>query len=650
MTGKVFSESSNIYQDQAKVLFDYYKSAAEKIVSEEEKSEAKIADLKKQIEEAEATISKKKTILIITAIAAAVSIALCFLVHPVLGIAGVVASGVFAFLAFRDCKNAGNVSQKCNEMLAEAEKEYKDIRRDYSVDKIGVVYVPVATRVPFENKSFMIDHTNTVDNKDFKLTLLNNPEEFQKSVQKLEESMEKMPIIDSNEMPENINTSEYSLSIQNMTLHDYAGNIDRQVRNISYLLNDSRDVSVEIPVIVPGSKESQFIHDFATTDIGDNKVVNVFDTSIEDALSRFTALNDSKDQINTDDDTDNTDYFKQLMTQLADSVQIMSKTKNAGASNLNNYTSAIFGLVLKAGYNQYSPSLEADEIERIRTSDFDYRTSVNEYEPFNMKKSSSVKYDLFTANWIADDGSRTAMPFGMHQVDEEVLQPVIAMLMEENRVERLKIYNNIEDQKRMYLDRWSSEIGNYFRDNRQAADELINRMRDTYADYCNAYNMYKSLDETIKSMESSNSLDKTEVNAQDSEAEMIAGFEEQAKNFNKQQEEFGEYLDRIMDDINNTTKEFSHIEYYEGSLRDSVSHDTAVAMASINLLDSRKKQLLGVSPYIANYGELPPQPMTTDEMMEHVCIDLNEQVKSQIEQIDSIEAASSDIEHEDVIQ
>jgi len=35
MSGIVFNESSNIYQDQAKVLFDYYKQAAELIVSQE---------------------------------------------------------------------------------------------------------------------------------------------------------------------------------------------------------------------------------------------------------------------------------------------------------------------------------------------------------------------------------------------------------------------------------------------------------------------------------------------------------------------------------------------------------------------------------------------------------------------------------------
>ena len=35
MTGKVFQDSANVYQDQAKVLFEYYKKAAEKIVGEQ---------------------------------------------------------------------------------------------------------------------------------------------------------------------------------------------------------------------------------------------------------------------------------------------------------------------------------------------------------------------------------------------------------------------------------------------------------------------------------------------------------------------------------------------------------------------------------------------------------------------------------------
>lgn len=49
MEGKIFSDSSNLYQDQAKVLFSYYKAAAEKIVSSEEAIEAAIEQIDAKI-------------------------------------------------------------------------------------------------------------------------------------------------------------------------------------------------------------------------------------------------------------------------------------------------------------------------------------------------------------------------------------------------------------------------------------------------------------------------------------------------------------------------------------------------------------------------------------------------------------------------
>ena len=60
-TGKIFQDSSNIYQDEAKVLFNYYQQAAERIVREEERIEKEIANLneqKAQIEEKASTCWK----------------------------------------------------------------------------------------------------------------------------------------------------------------------------------------------------------------------------------------------------------------------------------------------------------------------------------------------------------------------------------------------------------------------------------------------------------------------------------------------------------------------------------------------------------------------------------------------------------------
>ena len=56
-TGKIFSDSSNIYQDQARLLFNYYEQAAERIVKQEEAIEAQIKVLEEDRAQVELQMS-----------------------------------------------------------------------------------------------------------------------------------------------------------------------------------------------------------------------------------------------------------------------------------------------------------------------------------------------------------------------------------------------------------------------------------------------------------------------------------------------------------------------------------------------------------------------------------------------------------------
>lgn len=642
MTGKVFEESSNIYQDQAKVLFDYYKKAAEKIVGEERKIEADLQDLNNLKATLNQQMDSAKKLMIIGAIIA--------LICAVGGIffqaafVGTFAGAIFAVVKLLEKNKVAKQISENENLINETQEKFNNIRRDYKVDKIGVAYVPVATRVPFDGKSILIDHTDEVDDTKFSLTVMKQPEEFQSSVEKITDSLERVPIVESNVDAEEIDTSDYSVSLQNITLHDYLGNYDRQIRNISYLLNDSDEVSVDIPAVKVNSQYDKNIKEYATTDTGDRPIINVFDTEYEDKLNKLNSLNILKNQSNAEENSNSVTEMRKLMSKLAQSVQLMTKIKNSGSSKLINYTSNIFSKVLKAGYTQYSPTLESEEISRVEDFDFDYKTSVNDYRPFSLKDSSIVKFDIFSDNWVAEDGSRTSIPFGLHQIDQEVINPIITSLMEENRIERLKIYNNIVDQKREYLDKWSSEVGEYYRDNRSAADKLIGQMREAFADYMSSYNMYQSLKNTTSSLKETGYLDNAEVVEMDSEAEMIAGFELQTKQINEQKDEFSDFMDRIQDEINNITSDFGHVKFYEAALRDQNSHDTAKAIRDIQDLDPRRKQLVSVSPYLAKYAKMPPELNTSEDMMNDIQIDLKKQVDNNLSELDEKYASVETVE------
>ena len=473
-------------------------------------------------------------------------------------------------------------------------------------------------------------------NTNFSLSVLHQPKRLQESLASLEENLNNIPVVEGNEDAEQIDTSSYSKSIQNITMHNYMGNIDREVRNISYLLTDSDTRSVSLPVVPPKSAEDEFINEYSTTETGDKPVVKVFDTGDFDSkIDTFTNISDLKKELEKNAGGDNSNYFKSLIKKLGDSVQIVSKIKTSSTSGLLDYTNSILSAVLKSGYNQYSAQLEAEELSRIRNTNFNYQDCVESYKPFELKESSKVKYDIYNQNWVAEDNTRTIMPFGINQIEEEVLMPLINNLMQETRVERLKIYNNIKDQKLSYLNKWHQDVEASFRDNRKTGQDLITQITNAYAEYSTAHNTYLSYKQTQDAMRQTGRADIETKEVTSSDA-AISEIETKVEACKEVGDAFQLYMRTLQNNINASSEKFGFVEYFEGSLRDGESKKVADSIIPENLqnLDSRRQKIIPVNSYFATYAELPPSPSVEPKLMEDFAMDLQQIAASQINRID----------------
>lgn len=643
MTGKIFKESSNIYEDEARVLFDYYKKAAEKIVEEEINLENKIEEATNNKNTSQERQRKCKIISIVTAsiAGAALTGGIITFILDILTAAIVfgcvfLGCGITSIVHLVKKNKAKEDFDNFENLIASYNEDKKNIRRNYKVSKIGVAYVPVATRVPFEGKSFIVDHTGTMPNTNFSLSVLHQPKELQNSLVNLEKNLNNIPIVEGNEDAEQIDTSSYSKSIQNITMHNYMGNIDREVRNISYLLTDSDTRSVSLPVIPPQSEEDAFLNEYATTETGDKPIVKVFDTEdFESKLDTFSNISDLKKELEKNTDGGNTSYFKSLIRKLGDSVQIVSKIKTSSTSGLLDYTNQILAAVLKSGYNQYSTQLEAEELARIRDTNFNYQDCVESYKPFELKESSKVKYDIYNQNWVAEDNTRTIMPFGINQIEEEVLMPLINNLMQETRVERLKIYNNIKDQKLSYLNKWHQDVEAAFRDNRKSGQDLITQITNAYAEYSTAHNTYLSYKQTQDAMKQTGRAD-IETKEVHSSDDAIKEIEAKVESCREVGEAFQLYMRTLQNDINASSEKFGFVEYFEGSLRDGESKKIADSIIPENLqnLDPRRQKIIPVNSYFATYADLPPAPSVEPKLMDDFAMDLQQVASEQISRID----------------
>jgi hypothetical protein len=290
--------------------------------------------------------------------------------------------------------------------------------------------------------------------------------------------------------------------------------------------------------------------------------------------------------------------------------------------------------ILKSPYNHYSSLLEHEEIERIRNEKFDYTESVQGYEPFQLKQSSRVRYNLVSGMWTAEDGSTTNLPFGVHQIYEEIVSPVVQNLMAENHIERLKIYNHIKDQKIEYLNRWHENCEDFYGRNRAEAADIIRDMGKSLQEYVAAYNTLVSLQRTEDSMvQSEGNLDSTVVDVVDNTAETLIAFEMQSNEFKRTQSDFEDYMERLKEDIDQKAEKFGHIEYYDAKLRDGYSNEVAVAADEVRDLNDRRKPLALVNPLFAKSSELPPAPNVEAITFEHIALNLPIIAKNALENL-----------------
>ncbi len=604
MKGKIFPESSNIYQDQAKILFNYYQSMAEKIVQEEERIEKEIAKLeeeKKMIEDILSSFWKR--------------IKLWF-------------QGKL--------KKTRLQVETLNTRIAEFQKMHKEIFRDYKVSKLGVAYVPIADQIKYENKSFIVDHTGMVEESEVKLQLSKQNDLLIQTISELEKLSGEAPIVESSNEIEEIETEQYSKSMQQLNQHDYFGKLERSLRTISYCMDDLDVTSVQLPLVANESSYLNFLKEYATNEVPENApVFKAFDTQkYNEQISKFQELNKLKDSLSRHT-AQFEDVLKGLMLTMANSVQAISALKVASTDKIVFESNKVLYKILKSPYNHYSPVLEASEIERIRNESFNYSEAVSDYVPFQLKDSSKVRFNLVSGMWTAEDGSTTNFPFGVHQIHEEIVAPIVQNLMNETRIERLKIYNHIKDQKISYLNKWHQDTEDFYGRNRAESADLINLMRASLRDYVAAYNTLTSLKKTEDSMaQSGGSLDSTVVTATENSAEVFAAFELQSKEFQNVQLDFENYMERLKEDIDMKAQKFEHIDYYDALLRDGTPKEIAVAADEVHDFDTRRKPLITVNPLFAKTSDLPPTPSVEDITFEHISLNLPNIAKNTLKELE----------------
>lgn len=642
MKGKIFSSSQDLYQDQAKILFDFYKEAAENIVSQEERLEEEMEKLKQAVSVSTTGKKNAQTQMYIGLAGLVVGLILFFVgwsgtaMMSWLGMFFAAGGLYWSLKNYKLLSTSGKTILGAGASLQDLEQKHRQIFRDYKIEKMGVVYIPVASQVPFENKSFVIDHTGNSPVQNFELQLVNDQAALSDKLKELDELTTTAPLVEESRGVEEISTQDYSTSIPKVKFYDYFGRMDRNLRDSAFYLSDLHTVSVGMPVISPDSSVISYLNEYGTANPSGAPVLNIFDTAAYDnEIEQFNSLNSMRHSL-SDQSEQFEDVLRRLISNVGYAVQAIAAAKVKSTGSLVDSSNQLLYTILKTSYNHYSPKLEKDELEKIRQTNFNFRDTVETYTPFQLKESSRMRYDMKDHSWVAEDGSRTTMPYGISQIQEEIVAPIVQNLMAETRLKRLDIYNDIDNQKRDYLNQWHRETQDFYGRNRTSGDDLINIMRSNLTKFLAAQSTFERLDR-MKARMLNQMMDGDtqgmEDNAGDQLENNMRQFAEQSDSFKLTQEEFKAYMKDLQSDINERAKMYGFIEFFDASLRDKMAKQIVDANDNVALLDDRRRPLAGINPFYAFASTMPPAPAVADCVEEYMTLDVSRVATDSLQEI-----------------
>lgn len=132
--------------------------------------------------------------------------------------------------------------------------------------------------------------------------------------------------------------------------------------------------------------------------------------------------------------------------------------------------------------NRYCPHCNSEQIARMKEGRFYYSGKAE--VPLSLAKATCMTLaDPVLRIWKCPVCERSsAVPFEIHKLDDQLFKSVYERLGEENRVERMKIYSGIMDQKRLYAEKADVQMQQVMRESRAKADQIKSKLRSINAE------------------------------------------------------------------------------------------------------------------------------------------------------------------------
>jgi hypothetical protein len=438
------------------------------------------------------------------------------------------------------------------------------------VNKIGIVYLPVS-RMPFQNGSILIDRAGIFNPVKFQFNSLDNEHIaiISETFDSLKEHVRKMPLILSTDKSLDISIPDSDFRKEGLKIYSEELDFINLNERLCEGFSNKRSYTLDLNAL-------KFDNMFYSW-LGNNNNVSpdaIIESVSNDKLtSDLNLINGVVKMYNSSKEAavDIDDLCVQLLGLLNSTLPRHDfSVHNSLNKVVVPLTYRQTSLIERASFNFYCPSCNKDLIDKLFHGTYAHNGKNDNRVNFpstTMMEMIDLDRDLWKCPLCE---TVTDTPFPKHKMEDELFTPVYDKLYEEHFVDRLKIYNNINDQKRTYSEKAETNFHEVFRETRTKVDNIKSKIRSVGAEIESDFMAIGYLNSVITKYKLIEAQKSREITA-DTESHK----REIAAESRKSRDAIDSAVNQAQSDIAAATEKYATLEREDQSRRDSVQKQIA---------------------------------------------------------------------------
>ena len=279
-----------------------------------------------------------------------------------------------------------------------------------------------------------------------------------------------------------------------------------------------------------------------------------------------------------------TTLFTGFLSQIRkDQKNLAMRRTNSLAGVMPNYSKELERLAVMSSYNCYCPKCNGATINSSAEGNWD--SSSGEFPSFDFAtRMKPVPGGLLWECPVC--AHRTEQPFPVHRILDDLVYPTMDRLLQENRVERLRIYHQAQEKKRQVIDAMQKDIRLLAEATKKEAREFQARIREIASGVDGAKATIELLAEEMASLDALRNSRISQLSSQmNQHIQKIAEFKRHTMS------EYNKSMDRIMEEASKDLKHLAKVARQEEQARMNVQRQIAENLSKQNQLSEKQIEL-----------------------------------------------------------